>query len=295
MSCRILVFPVLAVLALSLPAPAGDLGTATPIRVGMADSMVADVAESQIDVLERKFATLMTEFTGLKGQLEVGGGPFDLANKLASGKVQLAVFQGVELAWVREKHPKFIPFMVALSTHPKIEVQILTRKDAGIDSAAGLKGKVFALPQKSKEHTHLFLEKLTAADPKSFFKEVASPASPEKALDDLVASKVDGVVADKVAVEFYKRIKPGAFGQLKVVQTSEPFPAGVVVYQEGTLTDALLNRFRAGMLKANKSERGQDLMATWNITSFESVPADYAAQLETIRKAYPSPSKTAAK
>lgn len=280
------------------PLGAGELGTTTPIHVGMPETMVADLAESQVEILEKKFALLMKEFTGLKGQLHVGDGPFDVASRLDEGQLQLAIFQGVEFAWVRAKYPTFQPLMIALSTHPKIEVLILTRKEGGAEGFAGLKGKRIALPKKSKEPARLFLENVSAkagGDLKSFFKEITSPPNPEKALDDLVAGKVDAVVADKVAVEFYQRIKPGVFGRLKVLQTSEPFPPGVIAYKKGALSDALLDRFKKGMLKANKSERGQDLMANWNITSFEPVPADYARDLEAILKSYPAPTGKATK
>jgi ABC-type phosphate/phosphonate transport system substrate-binding protein len=103
-----------------------------------------------------------------------------------------------------------------------------------------------------------------------------------------VAGKVDAVVADKTAVAFYQRIKPGNFSRLQALEMSEPFPASLVAYREGALSEDLINTLRKGLLKANKNDRGQDLMATWNITSFEPVPADYQKSLEEIVKAYPA-------
>jgi ABC-type phosphate/phosphonate transport system substrate-binding protein len=272
-------------------ATAGELGVKEPVRVGMAETMVVDVAKSEIGVLQERFATLMKEFTGLNGQLEIGGGAFDLAKKLEAGKVQLAIFQGLEFAWVRSKHADFEPFMVALNQHKNIHAQIIVRKDGGVDDGGALKGKMVALPKKTKLHARLFLDKVIAKaggkDAKSYFKEIVSPDYPAMALDALVAGKVDAVLADKVAVDHFESQKPGQFAKLKVLERSEPFPPAVVVYRRGTLDEALLDRFKKGMLRASKSERGQDLMAAWAITSFEVVPEDFLRTVEVIGKSYP--------
>ena len=72
---------------------------------------------------------------------------------------------------------------------------------------------------------------------------------------------------------------------------SEPFPTAVVGYRQGKLSDKVLTQFKTGMLKANDSEKGRDVMANFSITSFEPVAEDYPKQLSAILKAYPVPGK----
>jgi len=263
------------------PAPAGDVKE--PILIGMPETMIVDSADA-VDVLKERLTTLMKEFTGLQGKLEIEKGPFEMAKKLEDKQLHLGSFQGIEFAWVQKKHPKLKMFMVSLIDTNDADkahqyVQLLVRDKAPEKSFADLKGKTLAYPKKSKEHVRVFLQKnIGDAPPATFFKAVVTSASVEGSLDELVNEKLDAVVADKTAVDFYKSLKPGAFRKLRVVQTSEAFPVGVVAYLEGGMDAKTLERIEKGLLKANKSERGQDLMGSWGIAAFQPVPADLPAR-----------------
>lgn len=263
-----------------------------PIQIGMAQTMVVDVPQPLVDLLGYPFSALMKEFTGLNGKLEVGGSPLELAKKLEDGKVQLAVFQGLEYAWVHGKHSKIKPLMIVIYQYKQLHSQLIVRKDSGIDAFAQLRGKDVAYPKKSKEHCRVFLEKHCSdcgeCAPKEFFGNLCRPGGAENALDQLVDGKCHAVIGDKVDVDFYQRLKPGAFDQLKVVTTSDAFPAAVITYRDGDLDVKTLERFRSGMLKANRSERGRDMMGMWRITSFEEIPGDYQRNLEDILRVYPT-------
>src|SRR4051794_37928555 len=113
-----------------------------------------------------------------------------------------------------------------------------------------------------------------ADGPKAFFAKVSRPAGPEKALDALTAGTLDAVLTDQVNIEFYQRVKPGQFNQIKVLETSKTFPTAVIVTRKGAVDAKQLARFRSGLLKANKSERGQELMTAFEITEFGPVAED---------------------
>jgi ABC-type phosphate/phosphonate transport system substrate-binding protein len=263
-----------------------------PIQVGMPKSMVTGVPEIFVDILGERLGVLMKEFTGMDGKLQVGGSAYDVAKKLDDAQVKLGVFQGVEFAWVRARHPDLKPLMLLLSSATKVHAQMVVRKDSGVAKIADLRGKGIACPKKSKVHCHIFLEGACARagerDPKAFFGAVQRPGTAEMALNDLVAGKCDAVLVDQVEVEFYRRLKPGDFSGLQVLETSEAFPAAVIAYREGALSAAAVERFRTGMLKANKSERGQDIMNMWHITSFEPVHEGYLRHLDEIVRVYPA-------
>jgi ABC-type phosphate/phosphonate transport system substrate-binding protein len=146
------------------------------------------------------------------------------------------------------------------------------------------------MPRSSMEHTRLFLERRCLARgkaPQDFFASVATPATAEDALDDVVDGAVQAAVVDGVALTCYQRRKPGRFARLKEVQRSETFPAAVVAYRAGGLDGETLGRFREGMLRANEDARGRQLLTLWKITGFEEVPEDYERTLAGIIKAYP--------
>jgi len=269
----------------------GGSGTASdPLIIGMAETMLRDVNVSERDILGERVTALVKEFTGLTGKLKIEAGAAEVARQLDAKEVQLGVMQGVEFAWMQKKHPKLKAFMVAPSDareNRHLYALLLVRKAGGAKSIADLKGKNIAYPKRSKEHLRLFTEKRTGGEPTAFFKSRDTTMSTENALDALVEGKVDAVIADRNAAEFYRRIKPGAYAKLTVAEKSEAFPISVLVYSDGAVAKKILDRFRSGMRKANTSDRGQDLMADWGIVSFNPVAATYQQDLEAIRKTYP--------
>ena len=115
------------------------------------------------------------------------------------------------------------------------------------------------------------------------------PPTVEDALDDVVDNVVQAAVVDGVSLNCYKQRKPSRCEQLKVVERSEIFPAAVVAYHPGILDQATLERFRQGMINANKGALGRQFMTLWKLTAFEPVPPDYEQTLADILKAYPQP------
>src|SRR5262249_3410416 len=171
-----------------------------------------------------------------------------------------------------------------------LRANLIVRANEMANDFADLKGKALALPNRSREHCHVFLERRCQACgclPDKHFTKITKPSSAEEALDDVVDGIVQAAVIDSLALECYKRRKPGRFGRLKIAQQSEIFPATVIAYRPGALNNATIERFRDGMLGAHKSLLGRQLMNLWKLTSFEPIPNDYEETLKAIEKAYP--------
>jgi ABC-type phosphate/phosphonate transport system substrate-binding protein len=183
--------------------------------------------------------------------------------------------------------------MVAIYQNQQLHAQLVVRKDSDIESFSELRNKDVAYPRKSKEHCRVFMERFCnecgECGPKSYFSNLCQPGSVESALDQLAEGKCHAVIGDKVDVDFFKRLKPGVFEQFKVVKSSEAFPSAVIAYCEGQVDTKILEQFRKGMIRANKSPRGRDMMGMWRITSFESIPENYQQNLEEILRCYPAP------
>ena len=283
----------LLALALGMPMSAAERVEPDPVTIGMVQTLFTDVPQPIINLLMPPFRGLMKEFTGLNGQIQPGGDAFDVARALQEDRVQLAVFHGVEYGWAKQKFADLQPLMVAVYKHPHMRAHLVVKGDSPITDVAELKGKSCGIPFRSREHCRLFMEKqsLTSGqcDPKSFFSQVTRPMSAEGAMDDVLMGKLGAAIVDDVLWNNYRDVKPGCFKRLRILKTSEVFPTAVVVYKQGSLSDATLEKFRSGMMNANRNEKGRELMNLWKISAFELVPADYAATLANIVEAYPAP------
>jgi ABC-type phosphate/phosphonate transport system substrate-binding protein len=287
-----------AVLALGLAVAsagrASERGAARPevVRIGMVNSLFRDTPEPMVMALMKPFGALMESQTGLKGQLVPAGAAESLGQQLAEDKVQLAVFHGFEFAWARQRYPELQPLMIAVNQKRHLRAHLVVNCDCQATGLADLKGRILAIPRRTREHCHLFLHRQCqecGQELSRLFAQITTPASAEEALDDLVDNTVQAAVIDGVALECYQRRKPARYTRLKTLHVSEVFPAGVVAYRQGALGEATLRRFREGMLAANRTPIGRQLMTLWMLTAFEPIPADYEETLANIVKTYPPP------
>jgi ABC-type phosphate/phosphonate transport system substrate-binding protein len=275
--------------------PAQDQAGPT-VKIGMAASLFRDVPTSLVQVMTPPFQRLMHDQTGLDGDIVTAGDAFDLGRRLNDKEVQLGVFHGFEFAWAQQKYAELRPLCIAINRHRTVRAFLVVRNDSTAGSLADLKGKTLSLPRRSREHCSLFLERdcqALGAEPKDFFGKIVNHPNIEDALDDILRDKVQAAVVDTVSLETYEQLKSGCYARLKVLKQSEPFPGGVIAYRQGALDEAKLTKFRDGMINANQTNRGRDLMAVWKLTAFEAIPADFQETLDAISKAYPAPETAA--
>jgi len=271
------------------PADGGEMKST--VRVGLTGSLFRDLPDAVVPALMRPFKTLVEAQTGLSGELVPGIKPQELGQRLKDDKLQLAVYQGFEYAWARECDPALKPLMIAVNHHKYLHGCVVVR-EGGPAKLADLKGKTIAVARRTREHCHLFLDHQCAAagtNRKDFFSKILTPLTPEEAVDSVVNGHADAALADGCFLDWYQKHKPDRFARLKVADKSAPFPATVVVYYANSLDDALLRRFREGLLAAKDNPRGVQLMTLCQMTSFEPIPDDYDKALKAIAKEYPKP------
>jgi ABC-type phosphate/phosphonate transport system substrate-binding protein len=273
--------------------PAEEMKVST-IRIGVIASLFRNTPEPLMQVMMRPFKALLEMQTGVTGQVVAGGDAEHLGQKLKEDQVQLGVFHGVEFAWARLKNPSLKPLILAVNGKRALHALLVVRKECKATTCADLKGKAVALPQLTREHCRLFLERRCVAPgqtPSQFFSQVTSPADTEDALDSVVNGQAQGAIVDQADLEGYRKLKPGCAARLRNLLESEAFPCAVVAYQPGSggLDEATLHRLREGLIAARSNARGQHLLEMCRITAFEAVPDDYEEMLSTIAKAYPPP------
>jgi ABC-type phosphate/phosphonate transport system substrate-binding protein len=268
-----------------------------PIKIGMVSSLFRDMPEPLVTAMMRPFGALMQTQTGVAGELVQGGEACHLGRLLADGKVQLAVMHGVEFAWAKQQYPQLTPMMIAVNQQRNLHVCVVTRKESKINQLADLHGKKIGFPKHSRQHCQLYFERRCVGGDmatQKVFSGIEYPANVEDAIDDVVDGILPGAVIDSVGLDCYQRRKPGRFGLLKVIQTSEAFPAAVIAYVPGTLDEDTIDQFQRGLINAKQTAMGRQFMMLWKLTSFEPVPANYEASLASIAKAYPPVAQAAA-
>jgi ABC-type phosphate/phosphonate transport system substrate-binding protein len=261
-------------------------------EIGLVSSLFRDVPAALVQLSMKPFSDVMLEQTGLVGKSKPGGDVFDLGQQIQDGKLHLGVFHGVEFAWAQERYPDLRPLMIAVNRERHLHANLVVRWDNEAKEFADLKGKILAMPRRSREHCHLFLKrhcKELGVDPKECFDKIVTHGGVEDALDDIIRGKVHGAIVDSVLLDWYGRIKPGCHSGLKVIKRSEVFPAAVIVYRKGAIDEDTLQRFRKGMLEAHQNPKSNELIRMWSLTGFERVPDDYQETLTNIRKSYPGP------
>jgi len=276
----------------ALPLQAEEVKPPEQVRIGMVNTLFHDIPPPLIEFLGGPFKTLVKEFTGLDSQLKVGGDGYDIAKKLEDKNLDLAVLHGFEFGWAQRKYPDLRPLTIAVSKYRQVNAFLVVRADSEIKTFSDLKGKDIGFPRKSKEHCRLYLERSCAncgqCYTKGFFNQIIASANADDALDDVLRGRLQGVITDNMSLEEYEQFKPGCYARLKVIKQSEPFPPAVVVYREGALSADTLKRFRDGMIGANQTPRGRDMMSMFKMTAFEPVPDNYGQMIAEILRHYPA-------
>ena len=211
--------------------------------------------------------------------------------------MQLGVYQGFEFAWAQDKHKELKPLALAVNVYRYPVVFAVTKLDNPAPNFAALRGQTISIHTANQGDLNLFVEHETHSAAKAlggFFSKVNTGQNAEDALDDVVDGNVQVAVADRVALEAFKRRKPGRFKQLKQIANSEPLPPPVIAYFGDALDRATQEQFAKGLFEANRKEAGQTLLTLFHLTSFEPAPNALAKVLEATRKTY-SPSSTLTK
>jgi ABC-type phosphate/phosphonate transport system substrate-binding protein len=286
-----LIWPVVLV-ALLLSAGGVKADDPEVVHIGMVKSIFRDVPTPVVKALTIPFGAMMRQLTGVNGQIATSDSAYDLGEKLEKGQMQLGVFHGFEFAWAQERFPKLRPLMIAVNQHRYLAVHLVTRDGSTVERFEDLKGKKVSIPQRSREHCYLFVDRhcdKQTCTVQKFFGKIVKHSNCEEALDDVVRGEIDAAIVDGLSLECYGIVKPGCMPLLKTIEKTEHIPAAVIAYREGSLSEQLLNNFRDGMMNANKDPKSRGLMSLYKLTGFEDIPDDYQEALTCIRKTYPAP------
>jgi len=278
---------LLAGVLLSAGAPVAGQQKIDVLRIGTSNGLTGDKSGKKEEAALETLKDFIKEETGFKNTIEQQKTWQQLVDRMAKGELHLGAFQGFEYAWAAEKHPELKPLALAINVHRYPTAHVVVLKGSKAKKIADLKGQPFSLPSTGHGYLRLFVER-EAGTPKldGFFGKIVAPDNFEDALDDVVDGKVQGAVADRAAVEAYKRRKPGRFNKLRELAHSPPFPPVIIAYYDNVVDKATRSKFQNGLLTASKKEKGEMMLTLFKLTGFESVPGDFGKVLTQTRKIY---------
>ncbi len=277
-----------------VPVPAAENSETRPntVYIGMVHSLFPSMSESFLKPILDSFGMLMESQTGVPGRIVAVPDPIELGRMLADNKVKLAVFNGIEYGWAKQKNPTLSPLMVAINQDRHLQAYLVVREDSAVKTFDDAKGKTLVLSKNMRHHCNLFLERRCSQAgvlPTGFFSGITTLANAEKAIDEVIEGKCDCAVVDKLSFSCYQRLKPVRYAKLKTIERSPVFPAAVIAYNPATLDEATLKKFRNGLLEANKSIQGRHMMTLFKLTAFEAIPTDFEQVVAEAIKTYPVP------
>jgi ABC-type phosphate/phosphonate transport system substrate-binding protein len=287
--------PVAVVAFLQIPRlTAADpmAGPVNLVRIGVAESLGRTDPQLMMALMP-SFCSMAKSCTGLECSVGDGGDAFQLATRLSRGQLDLGIFQGIEFAWIHQKHPQLVPFMTVLNSKSALRACLVVPACRQATALSDLTATSVAIPLSSLDETYEFLSKLCreqGLSPVSFLSHIVEPADAEQALDKVLEGTVAAAVVEELSLDCYRKRKPGRFQRLRILQRSECFPATVIAYRAGGLSEETLRTFRVGMCGAHRATKNRDLLTCLRISAFAPVPADYQQRLKEIVKVYPAPS-----
>ena len=263
------------------------------LRLGVANTLFRDIRESMIDLTVQPLSKLLISQSGLAGKVEKIAEPLTVAQLLDDRKLDLAILHGFEFAWARQKYPELRP-LVIVSNAQRNKALLVVAADSQFKGCEDLHGKTLALPRRSKEHVHLFLERRCICNGKTakeHFGKITTPTRADYALDDVAEGEVHAALVDQSQLEAYRTNHADKAAKLRVLLESETFPTGVIAYRQGALPEETIQRIRAGMLRLHETREGKELLSICSMAGFEAAPANFEQSLQVIARAYPPPGR----
>jgi ABC-type phosphate/phosphonate transport system substrate-binding protein len=232
---------------------------------------------------------MMKAQTGLDGNVNFIPDPMTVATQLNASKVQIAVFQGHEFAWAREKYADLIPIAV---TNPLQQNQAfcVVSWDCKARNIGDLKDGNISLPAVLRDYCEMYLANLKQEHMKGrTFKGQLKAAHAVDAIDDVINAKAKCAIVDGTTLKFYENLYPGQFKNIKILCQSDFFPNACIAVKKGHLNNNTIASFKKALTNAPNDPTGRYLLTNWKLKGFDDVPADYHLQLQKFLKSYPAP------
>ncbi|QVL33035.1 PhnD/SsuA/transferrin family substrate-binding protein [Telmatocola sphagniphila] len=260
------------------------------VRIAFPESIFRNVPSSLLKFTSTPFNKIVYDTTGMNSLVTHDRDWASVAEKLEKGDYEVAVFLGHEFAWAKEKYPDFEPMVCSAPLHKTQQAFFIVKYDNEAKSIADLKDSKIALPHGFVDHSLLYFQsqvrKCLGDDCK--LNGVYCPETIEDALNDVINGKASMALTDSASWEYFQNNQPGRASNLKVMCSSEVFPAACIAYRKGKLNPNTVDQMTNGLIGASKNANALALLRMIKLQGFEPISKTYNDELKKIAQLYPS-------
>jgi ABC-type phosphate/phosphonate transport system substrate-binding protein len=255
------------------------------LKVGLARTQFRDLPLGK--AATKPFEELVRSQVGVRGEVTLHENSAILLKELTSGNLEVVVLQGFEFAWLAKKNPKLKPLVVSIPKVREIRGILVVGKDSSITEISQLGKSDVIIPVGTKDHSLLFWDDICKRCKLNHsLASSRGQSSVEESLEDLVDGVSRAVLIEEATWKSFEANKPGRAKKLRVLERSEPFPSGVIAYLEGAVDPVLLEKTRAGLIKANQNSKANLYLSMIRVERFEVADENYLKLLDSCADRY---------
>lgn len=216
----------------------------------------------------------------------------DTAAALHDGRLHLAVLNGLEYGWLREQTRGRVKCLVSSSQDIQVVQyeELIVRKDSGW-KIHQLQGASLVLYKEPYPSLTIYLQQLEEARGRGFLNNRLEPvANGSRALQAVVAGKADATIVDLYTIQGYKKVFPGQFDRLQVLERSAAYPLAPVAGEEQQVNRLRPNLWRdlqQEMTEIHRNPRARAFLDVWRVRGFALPTAEYEAQAAKAAQQFP--------
>jgi ABC-type phosphate/phosphonate transport system substrate-binding protein len=217
-----------------------------------------------------------------------------LGEDLMTGKADIGAVWGIEYGWLRTRYPLIKPLVVAQAAEMlQYSAELVVKKDAGFDDLADLPNPTRIADFKGAcMLNRLFLNDLNHELPHLKFQVGKQSDNINKAIEEVLQGRAEGVICDPYAFETIGRTQYGIRRKLKVIRRSATFPQPVLVGIESQINErqaGLCEDFQRTIVAVTNEPEGRDFVRFWRMEEFRRPDQAYLDSVEQAVKRYPPP------
>lgn len=209
-----------------------------------------------------------------------------------TGKLHLAVFNGLEYGWLKELTRGRVKTLV--SSDQKVQVvqyeQLMVRN--GFAQTIGqLRGKSLILYQDPYPSLTIYLNQLrTKSGPTLLDQRLPEVANGSLALEAVIRGDADATIVDLYTLQGYQHVRPGRVARLQVLSHSAAYPLAPVFGEEQVVNKLRPNLWRDVQKSMSEIHRNPDAKAfldTWRVKRFKPPTDEFEEQAVKAAQDFP--------
>ena len=266
----------------------GEEGDDLPkvLRAGFLARIVSDVdprdAQATIELLTREVSRNMglrtspkvTLFTSTKSMIEA----------YCHGDLDMVSMPTIDYMRLRNTVSMIPAFVARHNNGVGTQYALITCRDSGIKSIAGLKGKTLIMPPVNKhEAGHLWLNVLLRENPATFFHQLKEFAKQNQAIMGVFFRQADGALVTRAGLDAARQLNPQLDQRLLVIAESSNLSDGVTCFPP-TTSEKTRRVLSNAINLLSSSDTGRQLFMIFQTNGVVPFNPVYLEGLETLLK-----------